>query len=172
MNAETEKLISAIEPQPRKVLEISGSFWSSYGFETYLSVKYPNFDACTSRLNQKFDLIIAEQVWEHLKHPYSATKNVISMLNPSGYLLLTVPFLVKYHPTPIDCTRWSADGLKFFLEECGFDLCNIKTGSWGNKDCVVENLNKWVNYSGQSLNNDKRFPYHVWGLARFSGDNL
>jgi SAM-dependent methyltransferase len=173
MNRETNKLVSSIEPQPKRVLEISGNGWSSYGFEEYLSVVYPAFDICTSRLPEKFDLIIAEQVWEHLRFPYAATKNVISMLNPGGHFLITVPFLVKYHPMLFDCTRWSAEGLKFFLKECGFELQNIKVGSWGNRECVIDNLSGWKEYKPQehSLKNQSNFPYHVWALAKFLGDN-
>ena len=70
---------------------------------------------------------------------------------------------------PYDCTRWSAEGLKFFLKECGFELNNIEVGSWGNWDCVIDNLSGWKEYEPEkhSLKNQSNFPYHVWGLAKF-----
>lgn len=168
MDQETKQLISQIAPQPKNVLEISGDKWKDYGFERYLNAGYPTFDICSKTLPEEFDLIIAEQVWEHLKYPYRATKNVVSMLHKGGYFLVTVPFLVKYHPCPIDCTRWSEEGLKYFLEECGFDVNSIKSGSWGNWDCVVDNLSGWKSYIPEkhSLKNQSDFPYHVWALAR------
>ena len=30
-------------------------------------------------IQKKYDLIIADNVWEHLKYPYKATKNVFDM---------------------------------------------------------------------------------------------
>ena len=39
--------------------------------------------------NEKFDFIIADNVWEHLKYPYRATKNIYKLLKKNGYFLLT-----------------------------------------------------------------------------------
>ena len=35
---------------------------------------------------------------------------------------MIVPFLIRVHNVPIDCSRWTEDGLKFHLEECGFKI--------------------------------------------------
>ena len=164
MDKATNNLIRQI-PLPEKVFEISGSKWKKFGFKNYQNSFYPEFDICEQVLLEKVDLIIAEQVWEHLRFPYKATKNVIESLNPKGKFLITVPFLVRYHPTPIDCYRWSASGLKYFLHECGFELLKIKVGSWGNKDCLLSNLDNWIDFQGQSLENDPKFPIHCWALA-------
>ena len=40
---------------------------------------------------KKYDLIIADNVWEHLKYPYKATKNVFDMLKRWIFLVIT-PF--------------------------------------------------------------------------------
>ena len=64
---------------------------------------------------ESFDLIIAEQVFEHLKWPYRAAKNVYRMLRPGGSFLITTPFLVRCHEMPDDCTRWTDTELKNFL---------------------------------------------------------
>jgi hypothetical protein len=68
------------------------------------------------------------------------------MLNPGGYFLVTTPFLVKIHNAPVDCSRWTETGLKYFLAECGFDLDTIQTASWGNRVCVKTNLFRWWEY--------------------------
>ena len=99
-----------------------------------ISVKHNNLD-------RKFDLVIADNVWEHLKYPYRATKNVFDLLNQGGYFLVIVPFLIRVHNVPIDCSRWTEDGLKFHLErKCGFKIKIYFTNSWGNKKCVASNL--------------------------------
>ena len=154
------------------ILEISESeYWkSNLNYTKYTSANYPDFDICENHLNEKFDLIIADNVWEHLKYPYKASKNIQKMLNKNGYFLVIVPFLVRLHEVPIDCTRWTEDGLKYYLEETGFDTNSIATGSWGNKKSVISNLrndDKWSRVGFYSkLNNEKNFPVQVWGLAK------
>ena len=92
------------------------------------------------------------------------------MLNKDGYFLVIVPFLVRLHQVPIDCTRWTEDGLKYYLEETGFNINNIQTGSWGNKKSVISNLrndDKWTRVGFYSrLKNEKNFPVQIWALAK------
>lgn len=165
--------ISNLDLAKMKVLEISaGEYWrENFTFRSYNSLNFPKYDICkTLDINQKFDLIIADNVWEHIKYPYKATKNVFNLLNDGGYFLLIVPFMIRLHEVPIDCTRWTEDGLRFHLEECGFQLNNIFTNSWGNKNCVSANLRSddtWARiWFFRSLKNDKKFPVQVWALAK------
>jgi SAM-dependent methyltransferase len=165
--------ISNLDLSKMKVLEISaGEYWrENFKFRSYNSLNYPEYDICkTININQKFDLIIADNVWEHIKYPNKATKNVFNLLNDGGYFLLIVPFMIRVHEVPIDCTRWTEDGLRFHLEECGFQLNNIFTNSWGNKSCVSANLRSddtWARiWFFRSLKNDKKFPVQVWALAK------
>jgi hypothetical protein len=169
MNRETRKLIQGLDPDKLSTLEVSGEYWGSLGiFKRYRSIYYPEFDLCDSVLPDKFDLVIAEQVFEHLLWPYRAGKNVYSMLNQGGHLLITTPFLIRVHDAPVDCTRWTETGIRYFLAECGFPLETIQTGSWGNRACVKANYKRWVNYKPliHSLRNEHEFPYVVWALAR------
>ena len=90
------------------------------------------------------------------------------MLRAGGYFLVSTPFLVRIHDYPVDCTRWTEIGLKYFLAECGFALDGIQTGSWGNRACVKANFGGWVRYRRRlhNLKNEPDVPYHVWALAR------
>jgi SAM-dependent methyltransferase len=137
-------------------------------FRSYKSLYYPDFDICESSLADQFDLILADQVFEHLLWPYRAGKNVYKMLNRGGYFLITTPFLIRVHNFPIDCSRWTEIGLKYFLAECGFDLEHIRTGSWGNRACVRANFSRWILYRPwlHSLKNEPLFPVAVWALAQ------
>ena len=139
MNQAVEKLFENINYQQQNCLEISGRNWSDFGFLSYQSVIFPEYNICDSTLTEHFDLIIAEQVFKHLLYPYQAAKNVLSMLKPKGYFLISV---LKIHDYPTDCTRWSEIGLKHFLHECGFPLENIQTGSWGNRECILANFER------------------------------
>ena len=155
------------------VLEISGGeYWKeNFNFKSYETLNYPDFDICKNiKLEKKYDLIIADNVWEHLAYPYKATKNIYNLLNKNGIFLIIVPFLVRVHNVPIDCSRWTEDGLKYFLNECGFEIDNIKTNSWGNKKCVISNLrgdDSWTRIGFyKDLKNDKNYPVQIWAIAK------
>jgi SAM-dependent methyltransferase len=168
MDEATEKIIKQLNYSNFDVLEISGSKWQAFGFRSYVKTDYPEFDITAKKLSQKFDLIIAEQVFEHLLWPYRAGKNVYDMLKPGGYFLITTPFLIRVHLDPIDCTRWTETGLKYFLAECGFPLDGVKSYSWGNLNCMVSNYNRWTIFRKgfHSLTNDPLTPIVVWGIAK------
>jgi hypothetical protein len=168
MDEETRKMVLKLNPQQLDTLEISGCDWEPMGFKSYEIAHYPDFDICTSVLEKKYDLVVAEQVFEHLLTPYQAATNVYSMLRKDGYFLITTPFLIKYHGCPDDCTRWTETGIKYFLAEAGFPIDHIQTGSWGNRSCVKGNFRKWTRYRPwlHSLRNEPEFPVSVWALAQ------
>lgn len=169
MNREVEKLIHGLNPSVRSALEVSGTYWSRPGlFKSYRSVDFPEFDICGEPLKERYDLIIAEQVFEHLLRPYRAGCNVWTMLKPGGVFLVTTPFLLKVHPCPVDCTRWTETGMRYFLAECGFPLEGIQTDSWGSRAVVKANFQRWQIYQSwrHSLRNEAEFPIVVWATAK------
>ena len=170
MYQESYKLIEALEPQTLNVLEISpGNKWLDRGFKRYRGASYPEFDICKDVLDERFDLIIADQVWEHLEWPYRATRNVHEMLVPGGHFLVLTPFLIRVHRHPIDCSRWTEQGLAFLVAECGFSLDQIVTGSWGNRAAVracLRSFPGWPRRGYGSLKNEPDYPLAVWALAR------
>ena len=165
------ELLRGLEPQRLDALEISaGKFFQTLGFRSYTEANYPAFDICQGTLDRQFDLVIADQVWEHLLWPYRATRNVHAMLRPGGHFLVTTPFLIRVHAIPHDCTRWTETGMRHFLAECGFPLDGIVTGSWGNRACVKANFTRWARRGWfGSLRNEPDFPVVVWALARKPG---
>ena len=168
MNQETARLIGELDLKNSSALEISGLKWKDAGFGRYTSVGYPGYDVCSGVLDDKFDVIIAEQVFEHVLWPYRAVRNVFQMLNPNGPFLITTPFLVRIHGHPVDCSRWTELGIRHLLAEGGFDLDRITTGSWGNQACVRSNFLRWTPYIRwvHSLKNEPDYPSVVWALAR------
>lgn len=149
-------------------LEISAGWkWRDHGWRSYTEMNWPAHDICKDVLDQQFDLIIADNVWEHLQYPYRAAKHVHAMLKPGGHFINITPFMIRYHPIPIDCTRWTEKGMVHFLEECGFNPDKIETGSWGNEAAVKANFHSWGRTGWRrSLPNDPRFPVTVWAIAQ------
>jgi SAM-dependent methyltransferase len=129
-------------------------------------VKLREYDWCGITLPETFDVVIAEQVLEHVTHPRSALQNAHAMLRPSGVLILTLPFLIRIHNYPVDCTRWTPLGLEYLLHECGFS--NVGTGAWRNRSCIRGNFGRWARYVPwrHSLKNEPNFPVVVWAFAR------
>jgi len=167
MYQECFRLLRELGPEKLDVLEISaGTVWKPLGFKSYTEANFPEFDICSMTLPGNYDLIIADQVFEHLKWPYRAGKNVNCMLRPGGYFLVATPFLIKVHEVPVDCSRWTEVGIKHLLAECGFPIDQIRTGSWGNRACVKANFRRWARRGWKSLANEPEFPVSVWALAR------
>ena len=168
----TERLIRKINPELLEVLEISGSRWEKlFQYKNYNNLFYPDFDIQNvDNYIKTYDLIILEHVLEHVTEPCRTIQNVFKLLNPSGYILITTPFLVKIHNAPQDCTRWTPIGLRNLLINEGFDKNNMVTGQWGNKSCIKANFKHWVKYNPlfHSLKNEEMFPAVVWCLARKS----
>lgn len=146
-----------ISPGPNKA-------WSAFG-SSYAAVQFPEFDICREWTAERYDIIIADNVFEHLEKPYAAGRNVHQMLNPGGWFLIATPFLIRIHGHPHDFTRWTADGLRNFLAECGFE--NVTVSAWGNRACVAANFSKWAEFGWfRPMRNEPEFPVTVWAFAQ------
>ena len=65
MDRETGTLVDRLDPPRLHALEISGDKWGRLRrFASYRSAGLPSFDVCRDVLPERFDLVIAEQVWE------------------------------------------------------------------------------------------------------------
>lgn len=172
MFAEGSKLIAG-HGQRLDVTEISGNLWQSIlppsCIGSYRSTWYPQHDITRQTIpGSKSDVIIMEQVLEHVFHPESAVRNARASLKDHGALFVATPFLIKVHDSPVDLWRWTELGLKTLLASNGFDGKEILTGSWGNRACVTANFDRWVHYDPlvHSLENEREFPVMVWAFCR------
>ena len=171
LDQETARIMRGLPTSAMDALEISGSKWGKVDFRSFLSVHYPDYDICAGPLPGTFDIIIAEQVFEHVLWPHRAARNVYAMLRSGGYFLISVPFLQKVHNFPTDCSRWTETGIKYLLADAGFQLHDIQAWSWGNGAVAKANLNprRFPIYNPilhRNLNNDPLFPVQVWALAQ------
>ena len=176
MQKTSRRWLGALDLANMDAAEVSGKWGRRFTFGSYKRFRYPRHDICTGPYQhangkvRKFDIIMANQVWEHLDRPYTATQNVFKMLRPGGYFWLAVPFYIPYHGDPVDNSRWTARGLKNLLIEAGFDPEGVKSRQWGNRHAAARNLEKeWPpTYDPETddLTNDPNFPICSWALAR------
>jgi len=171
----TAEWMKEIDASNLDAAEISGTGGEGHGFKSHVSFEYPEYDICSGPIRGTdgevltFDIILAEQVWEHLEFPYAATRNVLKMLRPGGFFWLAVPFFARWHAFPTDCSRWSARGLHNLLVECGFQPQEIRAQQWGNRPCALRDMSPfWAIYdpSRDTLENDPEFPVMSWAMAR------
>lgn len=176
MQNSSRRMIRDLSPESLKVAEISGHWGKMFKFRSYEQFRYPKYDICAGAFRGedgkplKFNLILANQVWEHLDRPYAATKNIRRMLKKGGHFWLAVPFYIPFHAAPMDNSRWTARGLKNLLIECGFDEDAIRARQWGNRNAALRNMEaKWppvYNKGHDPLDNDPDMPICAWALAR------
>ncbi len=162
--------INSINQKNIKVLEVSGNRWKKlFNSNNYNSLSFPeiNIEEPIRGIKQ-YDLIILEHILEHVSDPKSAILNVCNILAPNGRIIIVTPFLIKIHNSPIDCTRWTKEGLKHLLVHIGFSDKNIIIGQWGNRAAVKANFKKWVKFNPlkHSLKNEEEFPLAVWAFAQ------
>jgi len=170
MDREIERFIKSLDCEHMDCLEISGSgSQGRYNFRSYRTVQYPEYDVCEKPLQDaRFDLIIAEQVLEHVLRPDRAVRNVYQMLRPGGVFVVSTPFLLKIHGAPLDLHRWTERGMRELLEVAGFNV--LATSSWGNRKCLFADMTpglQWTVYKEgrHSLENEPEFPIVVWAFG-------
>lgn len=72
--------------------------------------------------NDSFDNVISNQVLEHVFTPDQFLSEINRVLKKEGLFLLTVPFVWDEHEQPLDFARYSSFGLKYILENKGFEI--------------------------------------------------
>ena len=76
----------------------------------------------------EMDVVVCNQVLEHVFNPDDFMREIARVLKPGGGLLLTVPFLWDEHEQPYDYARYSSFGLRALVERNGFLIASaIKT---------------------------------------------
>ena len=177
MHRNSRRMIQRLKPESWDGAEISGKYGKRFDFQSYTQFGYPTYDICAGPFTDpesgavlQFDLILANQVWEHLDRPNTALRHVRDMLRSGGYFWIAVPFFIPFHAAPNDCSRWSARGLKNLLIEGGFDEERIDAQQWGNRAAAARNLEPgWppkYDKETDDLTNDPEMPLCAWALAQ------
>lgn len=66
-----------------------------------------------------FDIVLCNQVLEHVFEPKCFLAEVFRVLRPGGRLVLTVPFVWDEHEQPYDCARYTRFGIRHLLDQAG-----------------------------------------------------
>ena len=120
---------------------------------------------------KKYDMVSAVEVIEHIKNDESAIKNAASMLNKSGFFLLTVPVNEKYR-TEFDnrsghIRRHSENDLIHKLKKQNFKILKIRYFSFPL--LWLWYFNVYLPYSSRkSKSNKKKLPFYVHLLKVFN----
>ncbi|MAJ81451.1 MAG: hypothetical protein CMF41_00880 [Legionellales bacterium] len=69
-----------------------------------------------------FDVVIAQEVLEHVASPSLAIKEISRVLKVGGYLYLQLPFIIGYHPCPNDYWRFTHEGILELLDPKKFKV--------------------------------------------------
>jgi SAM-dependent methyltransferase len=173
MNKAVSDHIASLNPSRCTASEISGESHADKPWKEYAALMYPDFDLCAPlREPRQFDVVICEQVLEHVPDPWAAASNLRGLCAPGGHVIVSTPFLVRVHELPLfgmgDYWRFTPSGLRTLLERAGLQVESV--GSWGNRLCVIGNLNRWTaRRPWHSLRNEPDFPLQVWAFARKPG---
>ncbi len=76
--------------------------------------------------NETFDAIISIVVFEHLKNPFKAMRELSKVLKKDGTMLVVFPFVWELHQEPYDFFRFSEYGFKELATQAGLTVVKLK----------------------------------------------
>lgn len=170
LNDDVGSFLDSLGTERLSAAEISGDTHAERDWGRYTSLMYPEFDLLDpSAKVGAFEVVICEQVIEHVEDPCRAAATLRELCVPGGWVVVSTPFLVRVHEEPLfgmkDYWRFTPRGLRTLLERAGLEVETVR--SWGNRDCVVGNFDGWPGFRWwQSLRDEPDLPVQVWALAR------
>lgn len=172
MNESVKAHLDGLETGKLRCVEIAGDNHSGRPWKEFRNLDYPAFDLCApveDANRGSCDVVICEQVLEHVEAPWAAAANLGELCAPGGEVIVSTPFMVRIHELPYfglrDYWRFTPRGLRALLEAGGLDVISVE--SWGNRECVVANTRVWSGYRPwHSLRNEPDIPLQVWAFAR------
>jgi len=168
LNATVDRHLRSLDPERHSAVEISGTAHALRPWRRYESLQYPEFDLCAPLgAREAFDVVICEQVIEHVPDPCAAVANLRRLCRPGGHVVVSTPFLVRVHELwgMQDYWRFTPRGLRTLLERAGLEVDAV--GSWGNRSCVTGNFDGWPAYRRwHPLRDEPDLPLQVWAFAR------
>ena len=137
LNGAVDAHLRLLDVAGLRAAEISGDTHSARGWKDFDALMYPEFDICAPVANPgRYDVVICEQVLEHVPDPFGAARNLRELCAPGGRVIVSTPFLIRVHELPMfdmrDYWRFTPRGLRELLERGGLEVDEV--GSWGNRD--------------------------------------
>ena len=69
-----------------------------------------------------FDLILCNQVFEHVAQPFAGARTLFHLLKPGGLIFWTAPFIERFHLVPNDFFRYTLNGAAEIFRSAGFKI--------------------------------------------------
>ena len=133
-HGEIVKWARDINPRPKKTLLVGDNKDTAKRLQKILQVEFIcttglsnvdytwNFEESPPEMGQ-YDLIISQAILEHLLSPYKHVCDLVSILNPDGFLIIhTVCPGFPYHRYPIDTCRFYPDWFEEAANRLGVDI--------------------------------------------------
>jgi SAM-dependent methyltransferase len=131
-------------------------------------------------MNGELDMIIADQVLEHVAKPWIGANEMWRVLRQGGVAVCASPFLLHIHPNPDDYWRMSKSAYKVLFPEEKWTTLTL--GQWGTKEIIQWAFNdKYVKgFAGNWIHieraeeeipgfmtekDDGQFPLVVWWVG-------
>lgn len=73
-----------------------------------------------------FDLVLSQEVLEHVRDPFQAMKEMKRVLKKGGTIYCQVPFIIGYHPGPNDFWRFTKEGIQEMVQKAGLTCQELK----------------------------------------------
>lgn len=90
-----------------------------------LAEHHIDFDSKTTLPDNTADIILSNQVLEHVDSPEGYLQESFRLLKPGGTAIFTTHGYWFYHPTPNDYWRWTSAGLRKTVEKEGFFISSF-----------------------------------------------
>ena len=109
------------------------------------------FDSKTTLPDNYCDIILSNQVLEHVDTPSGYLQEALRILKPGGSIILTTHGYWYYHPTPNDYWRWTSAGLRKTVEDESFKVTSFfgimglaASGLQLLQDAIINKLPKFL----------------------------
>jgi len=91
----------------------------------------PTIDVCANAerlpfLDGVFDVVVSQEVLEHVRNPFLAMREMQRVLKPEGLIYCQLPFVIGYHPGPSDFWRFTREGIRALIDQAGLQCYDIR----------------------------------------------
>lgn len=152
-----EEILRYLKNKNCSILEIGASNYRNPAWKEIrgLAQEYVATDIATGRFpaiiadvcnmpqiaDSQYDVVLALNVFEHIKTPWVAAKECMRVLKSGGLVIVESPFAWYYHCTPNDFWRFTPDGLETLFvgtENCTTYLKCFKDILWEEKRATLK----------------------------------
>ncbi|HTN20641.1 MAG TPA: methyltransferase domain-containing protein [Pelobium sp.] len=116
-----------------------------------LAEHHIDFDSKTTLPDNFCDIILSNQVLEHVDSPAGYLQEAYRILKPGGSMIITTHGYWYYHPTPNDYWRWTSAGLRKTIEKENFEVVSFygimglaASGIQLFQDAIINKLPKFL----------------------------